>query len=187
MIYTEYLILCFIYLGRWLLKIRKTGRCIHYDIKTPPTFFSFKIKTLNKIYSKIIVPWWLRIKKAKQNSHNILYVHCSRKCSPPPLFPREDIGSAPQVIISSRDAFSDKDYSSAKAWSVRISKWRRKYWLSFEGKKVLESVDKFIVHCWKVHCLIVRGMCHKSVANVLFIFALGIFSGKFYEFVNPKR
>lgn len=107
--------------------------------------------------------------------------------APPPLFHREDIGSAPQVIISSRDAFSDKDYSSAKAWSVRISKWRRKYWLSFEGKKVLESVDKFIVHCWKVHCLIVRGMCHKSVANVLFIFALGIFSGKFFEFVIPKR
>lgn len=186
MIYTEYLILCFIYLGRWLLKIRKTGRCIHYDIKKTPTFFSFKIKTLNKIYSKIIVPWWLRIKKAKQ-IHIIYYTYTAAENVRPPLFPREDIGSAPQVIISSRDAFSDKDYSSAKAWSVRISKWRRKYWLSFEGKKVFESVDKFIVHCWKVHCLIVRGMCHKSVANVLFIFALGIFSGKFYEFVIPKR
>lgn len=92
-----------------------------------------------------------------------------------------------QVIISFCDVFFDKDYSFVKVWSVRILKWWRKYWLSFEGKKVLESVDKFIVYCWKVYCLIVWEMCYKFVVNVLFIFVLGIFLGKFYEFVILKR
>lgn len=131
----------------------------------------------------IIVPWLPTIKKTRIN----IYTYTTAENVRLPLSPQGDIGSAPQVIISSRDAFSDKDYNSAKASSVRISKWRRKYWLSFEGKKVFESVDKFILHCWKVHCLTMRDMCHKSVAYVLFIFALGIFSGKFYEFVIPKR
>lgn len=89
------------------------------------------------------------------------------------------IRSAPQVITSARGAFYDIDYSSAKARIVRISKWRRKYWLSFEGKKVLESVSKFKVHCLKVHYLAMWEVCHRCVAFVVFIYALGIFSGKF--------
>lgn len=54
MIITEYLILCFIYLGRWLLKIRKTARCIHYEIKTEKTkhFSLSKSKHLIKFILK---------------------------------------------------------------------------------------------------------------------------------------